>query len=94
LLGDPQNIHGDMRGECALVTSGIYCGTPSGYQGKQAEELVALAASQWQLLLQLDTDEGPDWEWGESGRIYFWIRREDLAARAFEKAWLILQCGE
>lgn len=30
--------------------------------------------------------------WGDLGRLYFWIRDDDLAARRFEKAWLILQC--
>jgi len=94
LLGHPQLIQGDMRGECQLVTQGIYCGDPSGYRGNRAQELLAVAASEWQLLLQLDSDEaGPAWLWGDTGRIYFWIRRSDLATRTFDGAWLILQCS-
>jgi uncharacterized protein YwqG len=93
LLGHPELLQGDMRGQCQLVSNGIYCGDPSGYQGEHAKALLADAASQWQLLLQLDTDEaGPDFLWGDFGRIYYWIRRTDLEARAFDKAWVILQC--
>lgn len=94
LLGHPQLVQNDMRGECELVTNGIYCGDPSGYESVRARELLGEAPAAWQLLLQLDSDEdGPGWMWGDMGRIYFWIRRSDLAARAFDKAWLVLQCG-
>jgi uncharacterized protein YwqG len=93
LLGNPQTIQGDMRAECQLVTSGIYTGDPSGYEGERAKALLRTASAEWRLLLQLDTDEeGPGWMWGDAGRLYFWIRRSDLAARAFEKAWVVLQC--
>jgi uncharacterized protein YwqG len=94
LLGHPQLVQNDMRTECQLVTSGTYCGDPSGLEDEAAQELLRHAAGEWQLLLQVDTDEdGPGWMWGDSGRIFFWIRRGDLAARCFEKVWLILQCG-
>jgi hypothetical protein len=94
LLGHPRLVQDDMRGECELVTNGVYCGDPSGYQGERAKDLLRRAPADWQHLLQIDSDEGsPGWMWGGSGRIHFWIRRTDLAARAFEKAWLILQCG-
>jgi len=92
-LGHPQLVQNDMRGECQLVADGIYCGDPSGYQSERAKELLR-DVSDWRLLLQVDTDEeGPGWMWGDTGRIYFWIRRQDLAARMFERSWLILQCG-
>ncbi len=93
LVGHPQLVQDDMRGECQLVTSGIQCGDATGYQGQRAKDLLR-AAGEWTLLLQLDSDEqGPGWMWGDSGRIYYWMRRSDLAARAFERAWLVLQCG-
>jgi uncharacterized protein YwqG len=53
------------------------------------------AARDWVLLLQLDTDDGktgPGWMWGDAGMVYFWIHREDLAARAFDRAIAIEQC--
>jgi len=31
--------------------------------------------------------------WGDLGRIYYWIRDDDLAARRFDRSWLVLQCG-
>jgi uncharacterized protein YwqG len=31
--------------------------------------------------------------WGLGGRIYYWMRRDDLAARRFDAAWCILQCS-
>ena len=45
-------------------------------------------------LLQLDTVEHGDFElmFGDCGHIYFYITREDLAARRFDRIWLILQC--
>jgi uncharacterized protein YwqG len=92
LLGHPRLLQGDMRGGCELVNNGIYCGEPSGHRSAHAQELLARAAGEWQLLLQLDSDEaGPEFSWSDSGRIYFWIRRSDLATRAFERTWLILQ---
>jgi uncharacterized protein YwqG len=30
--------------------------------------------------------------WGDVGRIYFWLTDEDLRARRWEEAWLVLQC--
>ena len=30
---------------------------------------------------------------GDCGNIYFWIRKQDLAERRFDKVWCILQCG-
>lgn len=53
------------------------------------------AARDWILLLQLDTDDGhtgPGWMWGDAGMVYFWIHRDDLAARAFDRAIAIEQC--
>lgn len=47
------------------------------------------------LLLQLDTDEeenGPGWMWGDAGRLFFWIKPGDLAARRFDRAQLVLEC--
>lgn len=48
------------------------------------------------LLMQIDTDVDRDaslgWMWGDAGRLYFMIRREDLARRRFEDVRLILQC--
>ncbi|MEY9904953.1 hypothetical protein ABIA35_001169 [Catenulispora sp. MAP12-49] len=38
------------------------------------------------MLLQVDSDGRAGMEWGDTGRLYWLIRREDLAARDFDKA--------
>lgn len=51
--------------------------------------------TEWELLLQLDTDDdanGPGWMWGDMGMLFFWIRRDDLAARRFDRVRMILEC--
>jgi uncharacterized protein YwqG len=91
LLGHAEPIQGPMELECQLVTNGIDCGTPAGYRDARATELAA-GSDDWRLLLQLDTDEAAEMMWGDAGRIYFWIRAQDLAAQHFDQVWAILQC--
>jgi uncharacterized protein YwqG len=92
LLGYPQLIQNPMELECQLASNGIYCGNPEGYQSDQAKALEQ-GASDWRLILQIDTDEeGPGWMWGDVGRIYFWLRSQDLRSLRFDNVWLIFQC--
>ena len=92
LLGHPQIVQNPMELECQLASNGIYCGSPEGYQSAQARTLEDGDAD-WRLLLQIDTDEeGPGWMWGDVGRIYFWIKRQDLWSLRFDDVWLIFQC--
>ncbi len=90
LLGHSEPVQGVMPIECELVTNGIYCGDSSGYKKAiQFEE----SAKQWQLLLQIDSEtEHSDMMWGDAGRLYLWIKENDLAAGNFQKCWLISQC--
>jgi len=90
-LGHPNQIQGDMQLECQLVSHGLYCGDPSGYQNPLLAQLEG-GAKDWQLLLQVDSDDNAGMMWGDSGRIYYWIRRDDLRAKNFENVWSILQC--
>jgi uncharacterized protein YwqG len=73
------------------VSHGLYCGDETGYTDPRVEQLAAGAAA-WRLLLQVDSDEDRGMYWGDVGRIYYWIREEDLRRGAFDAAWLILQC--
>ena len=92
LLGHSDNIQGDMELECQLVSHGLYCGNSSGYEDPRRAELEA-GAGDWVLLLQIDSEEAHcGMMWGDSGRLYLWIRQQDLAAKAFERCWLVLQC--
>ena len=92
LFGYPGQIQGDMQEECALVTGGIYCGDPSGYEDPRAAPLRE-QASQWQLLLQVASEEAADMIWGDMGCLYYWMHQADLRRSDFDRAWMILQCG-
>ena len=91
MFGWPDLIQNPMQLECQLAANGIYVGGPEGYRDPRVEQLRAGAAD-WRLLLQIDSDDDVGWMWGDVGRLYFWLRKPDLAARAFEKSWLVLQC--
>jgi len=93
LLGNPDIIQGEMRFTCQFAANGIYCGDPSMEDDPRAEAL-AKGVEDWILLLQIDSDEdGPGWMWGDCGRIYFWMRKQDLARCEFDHVWLELQCS-
>jgi len=92
LLGHSQEVQGAMQLECQLVSNGIYCGGPEGYSDPRVSELER-GAAEWILLLQIDSDDNPEWMWGDCGRLYFWITKTDLAASAFDRVWMVLQCS-
>lgn len=95
LLGWPDTIQGSIPIECELVTRGYYLGGDwSGIPENVEKEARSCAADKWLPLLQLDAVECGDFSlmFGDCGRIYFYITRDDLSARRFENVWLILQC--
>ena len=92
LLGHPDPVQGDMQVECQLVSNGLYCGDRSGYEDPRAAGLLP-GATQWRLLLQVDSAEGCGMTWGDAGRLYYWIRDDALARRDWASTWLILQSG-
>jgi uncharacterized protein YwqG len=89
--GWPALIQNPMELECQLASNGINVGGPEGYADPRAKALEAGAAD-WRLLLQLDSEDELDWMWGDAGTLYFWCRKQDIAAARFERAWTILQC--
>lgn len=96
MLGYADVIQNEMLTDCEYVSRGIYCGDRTAYnsltEAERAE--IAEAAKDWTLLLQLSTVEKDDFElmWGDCGMLYFYIKKQDLAARRFENAWFALQC--
>jgi len=48
----------------------------------------SIPVSDWRLLLQLSTTGGAGWNWGDGGRLYFWVPRSDLRAWRFERVWV------
>ena len=90
--GYPYEIQGtDMDLECELVSNGLYCGDESGYNDARAK-ILEKNREDWTLLLQIDSDENYSMMWGDSGMLYFWIKKQDLEVPNFENVWMILQC--
>jgi uncharacterized protein YwqG len=91
LLGHESPVQDDVKLECQLVSNGLYCGDPSGYNDPRAHQLRSGAAD-WLLLLQVDSDDNPQMMWGDLGRLYFCLPRQDLEERRFDRVWMVFQC--
>jgi len=95
LLGYASVIQNSMLLECEKVTNGIYCGEATNIPPdilRQHKE----NSKQWQLLFQLDSiylDNREIVMWGDMGRLFYYIKIDDLKNMNFENCWLILQCG-
>ncbi len=90
LLGYADLIQSSMLYECEAVTSGIYCGGTEGYS-EELQERHREASKDWTLLAQFGS-LSDEIMFGDCGCIYFYIKKEDLAARRFDRVHLILQC--
>ncbi len=92
MFGYPYVIQNAMELECQLVTNGLYCGDSSGYNDPKAKVLEQ-GVKDWVLLLQIGSEEDKTgMMWGDAGNLYYWIRKQDLENKAFDRAWMILQC--
>jgi len=93
LLGYADLVQNGMLLECELATNGINTGDPDGYANISAEQKEN--SKNWRLLFQLDSICTDEYEmlWGDMGRIYFYIKDEDLQNLNFGNCWLVLQCG-
>ncbi|MCL4505531.1 MAG: YwqG family protein [Chloroflexi bacterium] len=85
LLGHPDTIQDDMRGQCQLIANGV-----TRSDDPRAADLLK-DSNDWQLLLQVDSDDATGMRWANSGMLYFWIRRDDLKMRNFDQVWVVLQ---
>ena len=92
LLGWPRPVQNDeMELECQLVSHGVIVDSWSTLRDPRHAHLHA-GAPEWHLLLQVDSDPALDTAWVDDGRIFYWIRRQDLVARSFGQTWLMLEC--
>lgn len=96
LLGYADVIQSEMLTECERIRRGLYCGDADSYKNtpEDVQAEIAKHAGDWILLLQLSTIEKGDFEWmfGDCGKLYFYIRRSDLAAGNFDQVRFALQC--
>jgi len=88
MFGRPHAIQGgcferlceyESRG---LASSSMPIGSPE----------VEVAAKEWRLLLQVDSDDNAEFMWGDAGRLYFLARVGDLEARRFEMVRVFFEC--
>lgn len=82
----------EMEEECQMASNGIYVGDPEGYAKPEVRALQD-GVGDWRLLMQIDSDDDAEMMWGDVGRLYFWIRRQDVEAQDFSNVWMVLQCS-
>ena len=95
LLGYPDLIQDNtMEIECQMAFMGLECGRRTLLTAEQQAEFEAGQAD-WILLFQMgtlhDATKGFELMFGDGGLLYFWIRKQDLAALHFDDVWTILQ---
>lgn len=86
LLGHPEPLQGDMQLMCQMASQ--------GFDGYQDQSLVGLTegARDWRLLLQVDSQPEIGMSWGDAGRLYFWMHKDQLADQEWSASWVALQC--
>ncbi len=95
LLGWANPIQGNMTMQCELIKRGYYLGGSWDHITPQdRQESIDHSGKEWLLLFQLSSfgTDSTELCFGDEGSIYFYIHKDDLAKRNFDKSWLILQC--
>ena len=95
LLGYADIIQGEMLTECESI--GRMRGGYTRSYGNVSDEVssdIKRCAGNWTLLLQLSTITKGDYEWmfDDGGMLYFYIKKDDLAAKRFDKTHFSVQC--
>jgi uncharacterized protein YwqG len=88
LLGFPNALQDDMRIECQLASHGVSMDNAATDPRTPA---LSPGASNWILLLQLDSDEQAGMRWESAGMLYYWIERDALRQGRFDDTWVVLQ---
>lgn len=92
IFGYANCVQSPMELECQLVTNGLYCGDATGYTDPKRKALES-GKDDWVLLFQIDSEEeNAGMMWGDVGKLYYWIRRQDLKDKKFDQSWFCLQC--
>ncbi len=85
LLGFPNTIQDDMRIQCELTSHGV-----TDPNDPRVAEL-SKDAMNWQLLLQVDSDDQAGMRWADAGMLYYWLKQANLQSHDFDDSWLVLQ---
>jgi uncharacterized protein YwqG len=87
LRGYPDTMEEAMQVDAQLVFNGIDLNSGERYYIPHVDELEK-DADQWQLLLQLSTDDEAGLQLGYPlGRLFVWIREGDLGQQRFDDLW-------
>lgn len=86
--GYPSEIQDEqMAISCELMRRGL----PPEYEGTEITPAIERASKQWRLLLQIDSDPALKMNWGDSGRLYVFIREKDALKGDFSRTVTISQ---
>jgi hypothetical protein len=87
--GWPHAVQGTMEWGCELYAHQV---DPISDRYKEAVARgFDKTAIEWRLLLQLDSDDTPELDWGDCGKVYLFCREEDIALLRFERCCVIHQ---
>jgi uncharacterized protein YwqG len=64
----------------------------SSANGRDPWRMLAQAASEWGLLLQLTSNGDADFMWGDAGHLYFYGKREPMERGDFSGVWVSYEC--
>lgn len=91
ILGYADLCQGSMLLQCEMIRNNIDC---NDFEYLKYQDEYIDAVGDWILLFQVDTISDSDFElmFGDCGRLYFYIRKEDLKEKKFENGWFVSQC--
>lgn len=96
LLGYANIIQDEMLTECERVSRGLSCGDKIHYENTPQSVIddINNKATQWILLFQIGTITKDDFEmmFGDCGRLYIYIKKEDLINKNFNNIQFVVQC--
>lgn len=93
MLGWPDTVQCSMPSDCELLEQGYDLSDYDKIPQQVKEQACKTALDRWVLLLQLNTvEEGEVATFGDDGTLFFFIPKEDLLARRFDRVWMQLQC--
>ena len=101
--GYPNYVQDDPKFEAHLRSLGLWAGIwdnpdnlgaqdhfrESNRRFDEIKRRLKPESAGWELLLQVDSEENAGMMFGDTGRLYFLIRHDDLLARQFEKTWMV-----
>jgi uncharacterized protein YwqG len=92
LFGFPEPIqNGAMQLECEAVLQGVQLQYEKNELAPHLRHLL-MSAADWHLLLQFDSDDDIGFMWGDVGKLYFWMKKQDAQELAFDRVQLVSQC--